>query len=212
MTATRHASLYLMTPALTAADLGAFAPVFAEALASGQIASVLARAAPGAEAESKKIIARLIEVTAPAGAALLVENDARLAARAGADGVHVSGAGATLSDALASLKPERIVGAGLLRSRDDAMSAGEAGADYVMFGEPRPDGFIPPAPETLERVAWWAEIFEPPCVAFAARLQDIAPLAAAGADFIAIGEAIWRAQSPRAALAEAIASLPSVRG
>ena len=39
---------------------------------------------------------RLLEVTAPAGAALLVENDARLAARAGADGVHVAGGGATL--------------------------------------------------------------------------------------------------------------------
>jgi thiamine-phosphate pyrophosphorylase len=77
----------------------------------------------------------------------------------------------------------------------------------VMFGEPRPDGFTPPAPETLERVAWWAEIFEPPCVGFAAMLDDVAPLAAARADFIAVGDAIWRAQSPRAALAQAIASL-----
>jgi thiamine-phosphate pyrophosphorylase len=206
MNATHSSSLFLITPALAAGGLDAFAPLFAEALASGQVASVLARLAPKAEGDAKKIIGRLIEISAPAGAALLVENDARLAARAGADGAHITN-GAALSEALASLKPERIVGAGLLRTRDEAMSAGEAGADYVMFGEPRPDGFTPPAPETLERVAWWAEIFEPPCVGFAAMLDDVAPLAAARADFIAVGDAIWRAQSPRAALAQAIASL-----
>ena len=199
--------LYLLTPPLDADTIGVFAPIFAEALSTGAIASVLARFAPGAEVDAKKILARLLEISAPAGAALLVENDARLAARAGADGVHVAGAGAALAEALASLKPERIVGAGLLRGRDDAMSAGEAGADYVMFGEPRPDGFTPPAQETLERVAWWAEIFEPPCVGFAARIADVAPLAKAGAEFIALGDAIWRAPSPRAALDDVIATL-----
>ena len=212
MTAMRSSSLYLFTPALDAAGLDAFIPAFGEALTSGRIASVLARVAPNAEGDAKKIVARLLEISAPAGVALLVEGDARLAARAGADGVHIGGAGAALGEALASLKPERIVGAGLLRGRDDAMSAGEAGADYVMFGEPRPDGFTPPAPETLERVAWWAEIFEPPCVGFAAQLADVAPLAAAGADFVALGDAIWSAASQRAALAGAIAALDHSKG
>ena len=68
------------------------------------------------------------------------------------------------------------------------MNAGEAGADYVMFGEPRRDGFTPPAEETIERVGWWAEIFEPPCVGYAAALDDMwAAIAAAGADFVALG-------------------------
>ena len=61
----------------------------------------------------------------------------RLAARLGADGVHVAGAGEELDAAIKRLKPERIVGAGSLRTRDEAMTAGEMGADYVMFGEPR---------------------------------------------------------------------------
>ena len=65
----------------------------------------------------------------------------------GVDGAHVTGAGEALAEALASLHPERIVGAGGLRSRDDAMTAGEVGADYVMFGEPRRDGFVPPLAE-----------------------------------------------------------------
>jgi thiamine-phosphate pyrophosphorylase len=83
------------------------------------------------------------------------------------------------------------------------MSAGEAGADYVMFGEPRPDGWTPPLAETLDRVGWWAEIFETPCVAFAATLDAVAPLAAVGADFVALGDAVWSAHSPEAAVAEA---------
>ncbi len=159
------ARLYLLTPRLRLADLDAFAPASPRRSAAGDVASALARLAPGAEADAKRIVARLLEITAPADVALLVENDARLAARAGADGAHVAGAEA-LAEALASLKPERIVGAGGLRLRDDAMSAGEAGADYVMFGEPRPDGWTPPLDETLERVGWWAEIFQTPCVAY----------------------------------------------
>ena len=70
-----------------------------------------------------------------------------------------------------------------------------------MFGEPRRDGFTPPADETVERVEWWAEIFEPPCVGYAAALDDIAPLADAGADFVALADAIWGAPAPLEALA-----------
>ncbi len=95
-----------------------------------------------------------------------------------------------------SLKPERIVGVGALRMRDDAMTAGEKGADYVMFGEPR--GAAPPmALELLlERVGWWAEIFETPCVAYAESIEAAGRLAAAGADFVAVDDAIWGAPSP----------------
>jgi thiamine-phosphate pyrophosphorylase len=195
--------LYLMTPPLRLADLDAFAPRFAAVLAAGDVASALARIAPGSGGDAKRIVTRLAEISAAADVALLIANDARLAPRAGADGVHVAGAGAELTQALASLKPERIVGAGELRMCDDAMSAGEAGADYVMFGEPRPDGWTPPFQETLERVEWWAEIFQTPCVGFAGSLEDAEALAVAGADFVALEDAIWRAPSPEAAAAEA---------
>ena len=59
------------------------------------------------------------------------------------------GAGEALSSALESLKPERIVGSGCTRSRDEAMQAGEAGADYVMFGDA---GFSGPGPDHDEIV------------------------------------------------------------
>jgi thiamine-phosphate pyrophosphorylase len=207
MAAASSCRLYLITPPLSGADLSAFAPRFAEALAAGDVASALLRVAPGAEGETKRIAQRLIEIAAARDVATLIENDARLAARVGADGVHVAGAGAELADALASLHPDRIVGAGRLRTRDDAMDAGEAGADYVMFGEPRPDGFTPPLEETVERVAWWAEIFQTACVGYAPTLTAVATLREAGADFVALGEAVWGAPSAAEAIARAQALL-----
>ncbi len=44
---------------------------------------------------------------------------------------------------------------------------------------------------STERVAWWAELFEVPCVGFAAGLDEVEPLAAAGADFMAVGDCVF---------------------
>ena len=195
--------LYLVTPPLGLGDLAAFAPRFAAALAAGDVASALVRVAPEAQGDARRIAERMVEAAARCEAAILIEGEPRLAPRVGADGAHVSGVGEPLADALASLRPARIVGVGALRGRDDAMAAGEAGADYVMFGEPHRDGWTPPLAETVERVAWWAEIFETPCVAYAAHLNDVAALATAGADFVALGDAVWSATSVEQAIAAA---------
>jgi thiamine-phosphate pyrophosphorylase len=93
------------------------------------------------------------------------------------------------------------------------MEAGEAGADYVMFGEPDAAGHRPSFDAVVDRVAWWAEVFEVPCVAYAARLEEIPALAGAGADFVAVGEAVFDdPRGVRAALAEATARLGSAGG
>ena len=126
----------------------------------------------------------------------------------GADGVQVSGADEAFGSALESLKPERIVGVGGLASRDDAMRAGEEGADYVMFGEPVPGRESEAPSDTLERVGWWAEIFNVPCVGFASALSEVEPLASAGADFVALGDAVWNdLRDPATAVAEAEAAV-----
>jgi thiamine-phosphate pyrophosphorylase len=204
--------LYLITPQLTLAGAEPFAKHFAAACKAGRAASALVRLAPGAAADAKRILAPLLPVAAAEDVALMIENDVRLAPRIGADGVHVAGAGAELEAAIESLHPDRIVGAGTLRLRDEAMTAGEAGADYVMFGEPRLDGYIPPLDEALERVGWWAEIFETPCVGFAASLEAAAALAAAGADFVALEAAIWSAPSPEEAARHAARLLSAASG
>ena len=42
-----------------------------------------------------------------------------------------------------------------------------------------------------ERLQWWAELFEPPCVGFAASREEAGEFAAAGADFVLVGDFIW---------------------
>lgn len=180
--------LYLITPPL--AEAGAFIPQFQSALAEGEVACVLLRLQPIAASEMKKVVATLVPIAQKHGAALLVE-DPLLAARCDADGVHIVGLGASLEAALSSMKPERIVGLGGLASRHEAMEGGEAEVDYVMFGGPDEVEDLAPL---VERVAWWAEIFTVPCVAFAHQLEDVGALAAAGADFVALGDAVWQHQ------------------
>ncbi len=68
------------------------------------------------------------------------------------------------------------------------MTAAEAGADYVMFGEPDESGKRPGIDSVTERVTWWAELFEIPCVAYAAQLKEVEQLIVAGADFVALGD------------------------
>jgi thiamine-phosphate pyrophosphorylase len=70
----------------------------------------------------------------------------------------------------------------------DAMMLGEAGADYVGFGIPaHVEDRETARARQLDLVAWWGEIFEPPCVAFDVEtIGDAAHLAAAGADFVAL--------------------------
>jgi thiamine-phosphate pyrophosphorylase len=178
-----------MTPPV--ADPSTLLDRLASALDAGDVAAVLLRLA---EADERTLVNR-VKALAPAvqdkGAALLLDGRADLVARGGADGAHLSGI-ADFTVALETLKPERIVGAGGLASRHDAMLAAEQGADYVMFGEPDPTGKCPAFAAVEERVGWWAEIFEIPCVGYSEALETISPLVAAGADFVALGDAVWR--------------------
>ena len=194
--------LYLITPPVV--ETGAFAASLAEALAAGDVAAVLLRLADGDERSLINCAKALGPVVQDKGAALLLDGHVELVARAGADGAHLTGL-AALTGALDRLKPDRIAGCGGLASRDDAMTAAEAGADYVMFGEPDAAGARPSFAALEDRIAWWAEVFEIPCVGYAASADEVAPLVKAGADFIALGDWLWRA--PQAILAEAAAHL-----
>jgi len=197
--------LYLLTPQL--GDTEPFAHAIGPALDAGDIAAVLLRLEP---ADERTLIIRAKAVAAIVqrrDIALLLDGHAEITARAGADGAHLTGIEA-LTAALTILRPDRIAGAGGMRSRHDAMLAGEAGADYVMFGEPDRRGGRPPFAAIAERLVWWSELFEAPCVGYAGNLDEIAPLARAGADFVALGDWIWtQTQAPAAAVAEAASRL-----
>jgi thiamine-phosphate pyrophosphorylase len=176
-------------------------------LAAADVAAVLLRLAPAGESE----LVRRVKALAPAvqghGVALVLDAHPDLVGRAGADGAHLTGIHA-FNEAVERLKPERIAGVGGMNTRHDAMLAAEAEADYVMFGEPDAAGQRPSFDAIKDRVAWWAEVFQLPCVAFAAAVDEIGPLAAAGADFVALGDFIWNDQRGlSAAIADAAARL-----
>ena len=159
-------------------------------LAAADIAAVLLRLKP---TDQRTMIARvkaLAPVIQNGDAALLLDGHVELVARAGADGAHLTGI-AALQEALPSLKPDRIAGVGGLTTRHDSMSAGELGADYVLFGEPDANAQRPSVEAIVERLGWWAELFEPPCVGFAASREEACEFAAAGADFVLVGDFIW---------------------
>ena len=191
--------LYLVTPVLTEAE--PFLPTLREALASAAIASLLLRLGPMEDAQAARLVRAVAEPAQAKGVALLIDGSPALALEAGADGAHVGGVGAPLKDAIKRLSPRYIVGAGALATRDDAMTAGESGADYVLFGD---DAAPLEAGALLERVAWWAEIFFTPCVALARSLEEVGPLVAAGADFVMLGDCVWSdPRGPAAAVADA---------
>jgi len=180
--------LYILTPAVS--DPAALSEKLAAAARAADVAAVLLRLPDADERSLINVVKAMAPGVQGAGAALLVEGRPDLVARAGADGAHLAGPDAVKA-ALPRLKPNHIAGAGGLRSRHDAMVVGEAGADYVMFGEPDTAGYRPSRDAVIDRVAWWAEVFEIPCVAYAAELDDIDALAAVGADFIAVGDILF---------------------
>lgn len=194
--------LYLMLPALE--EAGDWPQKLKAALGAGDVACVLAPLTARDEGAAKKIVKALVDVTEPAGVALLIDAPT-LVMRAGADGAHVRVSPNTLEKTLQSAvetlkkKEDRILGIGGLRAKHDAMIAGEYDVDYVSFGDPSPDGYVPPIDQIAERAGWWADIFNVPCVAHAATLADVATLAKVGADFISLREAIWN--DPRGAAA-----------
>jgi thiamine-phosphate pyrophosphorylase len=190
--------LYLATPEVD--DPAGLIASLPGLLAAADIAAVLLRLKP---TDQRTMIARvkaLAPVVQNGDAALLLDGHVELVARAGADGAHLTGI-AALQDALPSLKPDRIAGVGGLATRHDSMSAGELGADYVLFGEPDANAQRPSVEAIAERLGWWAELFEPPCVGFAASREEACEFAAAGADFVLVGDFIWAdARGPAAAL------------
>jgi thiamine-phosphate pyrophosphorylase len=174
---------YLITPPLVSAE--DFGPKLQKALAAGDVACVLLRFAGADEGGRKKIAKVLAPMIHAAEAAALALDDAQLAARAGLDGVHVTGVAEAFAEALDSLKPERIVGVGGLADRDAAMSAGETDVDYLLFGALDAEHNDPA--ETLEWASWWAEVFNVPCVGVAHAPEEVEALARSGVEFVGLG-------------------------
>jgi thiamine-phosphate pyrophosphorylase len=185
----------------------------AAALAAAEVACVLIAPAPGAGLDARAA-GPLVEAAQRRNAAALIVEDAQLARTLRADGVHLSLAktGANGYGEVRSLVGRGgIVGVDAGISRHDAMTVAEDGADYVAFGAPahlkdRTKARV----RRDELIAWWAEIFEAPCVALDVETPEEAEaLARAGADFVGLR---LPSAAPAAATRELVGAIAAVLG
>lgn len=184
--------LYLITPPVIE-DLAAFARDLDAALAAGDVAALQIRLKPADDAAILAAVEVLAPVARARGVAVLLNDRPDLARRSGCDGVHIGQSDASLAEARRVMGPDAMIGVTCHDSRDLAMDAAEAGADYVAFGAFFPTGTKQtthrPDPEIL-RI--WQETVEVPCVAIGGITPENAGgLARAGADFVAVSAAVW---------------------
>jgi thiamine-phosphate pyrophosphorylase len=187
--------LYLISPQ----DVGgAFPERLKAALEPGVAAAFQLRVKEMDEHQLARLAEPLQRICADAGVAFIVNDSMALAKRLGADGVHLGQSDGDIRDARALLGPSAQIGKTCHDSRHFAMEAGEAGADYVAFGAFYPTTTKPshyrPDPSIL---TWWSTLFEIPCVAIGGITPDnVKPLIKAGADFVAVCQAVWGAADP----------------
>jgi thiamine-phosphate pyrophosphorylase len=195
--------LYLITPpSITDVDL--FAGPLAGAFSAGDVAALQVRLKDRPEAEIEALVRRIQPLCETHDVALILNDDPRLAARLGCDGVHIGQSDGPYAEARRLMGKDRIVGVTCHDSRHLAMEAAEAGADYVAFGAFFPtatkDASTRAEPEIIEI---WQETMQTPCVAIGGiTVENCDALIEAGADFLAVSAGVWRyPEGPAAAVA-----------
>jgi thiamine-phosphate pyrophosphorylase len=193
------AKLYLISPQEVG---GTFPDRLRAALEPGLAAAFQLRVKDVDEHELARLAEPVQRICADAGVTFIVNDSMKLAKRLGADGVHLGQSDGDVREARALLGPAAQIGKTCHDSRHLAMEAGEAGADYVAFGAFHPTTTKPsdyrPEPSIL---TWWSTLFEIPCVAIGGITPDNAkPLVDAGADFLAVCQAVWGSDDPKAAV------------
>lgn len=183
--------LYVISPPRI--DVPAFAGSLKAALDAGPVAAFQLRLKDVGDDEILRACEALLPVCKAADVAFILNDRADLAAKAGADGVHLGQGDGSIAEARALLGREAQIGRTCHDSRHLAMEAGEQGADYVAFGAfydttTKPSHYRP-QPEIL---SWWITLSQIPCVAIGGIFpHNAAPLVEAGADFIAVVRAVW---------------------
>lgn len=181
-----RARLFLITPETI--ELSTFIPNLKAALSGGDVASLLITPVD----DYQTVAETIAPLAQAAGVAVLVQDDSRTMGRAKADGLHVTAGPAMLAEAVERLQPKAIVGVGAVKTRHEAMAAGEAGVDYVLFGMLDKPEEADAHRKTLDLGGWWAELFEPPCVLLAGTSDEsVRTCAATGADFVAVRHGVW---------------------
>ncbi len=195
-----HPQIYLISP--SEFDLSTFPAQLAACLDSTEVACVRLALGSSDEGRISKAADALREITHDRDVALVIDSHIQLVERLGLDGVHLNDGARSVRQVRKELGDEAIVGCYCGNSRHDGMTAGELGADYISFG---PVGDTPLGDGRRAELAlfeWWSEMIEVPVVAEGALDTDLIRKLAPHTDFFGIGDEIWAADNPAAALGD----------
>lgn len=132
---------------------------------------------------------------------LIINDDWRLAAELGADGVHLGEDDGEIRQARTALGPTAIIGASCYNRLDLAQAATRAGASYIAFGAFFPSSTKPHARRaSLDLLSDSAYLGLPRVAIGGITPQNAAPLVAAGADLVAAIDGVFAAPDPAAAV------------
>ena len=138
---------------------------------------------------------------------IVIENHLLMVDRLGLDGVHLTDGARQVRYVRKELGADAVIGAFCGVTRHEGMNAGEAGADYISFG---PVGATPlgnGASVDFDLFEWWSAVIEVPVIAEGALTTALVEKFGPVTDFFGVGEEIWGAEDPVAALKTLLAPL-----
>ncbi|APE43346.1 thiamine phosphate synthase [Sulfitobacter alexandrii] len=197
--------IYLITP--PEIELGTFPARLATVLDAHPVACVRLALSTRDEDRLARAADALRDVTHARDVALVISDHLLMVERLGLDGVHLNDAARTVRHARKELGEDAIVGSFCGPSKHEGMAAGEAGADYVSFGPVQPSALGDGSHAETDLFQWWSEVIEVPVVAEGALDANMMRQLAPYTDFFGIGDEIWAADDPAAALGTLIAAM-----
>ena len=196
--------LYLISPDKID-DIEGFSHKLIEALNGGDVASFQLRLKDASDEHIIKVAKALMPICHSFEVAFIINDHADIAAKVGADGVHLGQEDGSIKEARELVGHDAVIGVTCHNSRHLAFEAGDNGADYVAFGAFYPsDTKQTPLMAEPEILTWWTDLSELPCVAIGGiNVENCKPLIKAGTDFIATCSAVWdNAEGPKQAVAQ----------
>lgn len=182
----RRCRIVLIAPA------GATPDRILSALDGGDVASLILPRWSLDDDAFQKLAEAVVPEAQSQGVAVMIADDARVAMRTGADGLHVEAPKAEIEDIITRHQAKLMIGAGGATTRDDALGLGELRPDYLFFGRFGYDQKPEPHPRNLKLGEWWSQMVALPCIVMAGSdPAGIADVAATGADFVALSQIVY---------------------
>lgn len=186
----RRCRIVLITPPGIAGDV--LRERLDAALEGGDVASLIVPQYDLSDEAFQVLAELLVPAAQAAGAAVMLAGDSRVAGRVGADGLHVEGNRQAIGEAIEKHQAHMMIGVGDVKDRDSALALGELRPDYIFFGRFGYDNKPEPHQRNLGLGRWWAEMIEIPCIVLAGSdLASVDAVAATGAEFVALGNAVF---------------------